>query len=415
MKLTKRIFLPLLAVVLILVSTVGTTVSWYPHKDNANGKKMNYIQDLPVSVKSGSGTISMNTYISDANGEATNETVSAISVAAGNNVVYYKTVFQNSGSNDVYVNLETSELGNNADFYIGTVAPTINEKAYASRPQRTKVSDTSVRVYFKTINSFSDFWGTYAPSSFFPNNPVGGSNGTTNDFNIAYTEGGAEHLMAMTQCPTEDNTATGNEKKVYYADIPSSADSFYFFNHWYLCSDSNREWNRTLDFKDLSGGRLYYLTGNKVDEKWKECSVKDTDTNLVAVNQHYQSVRMSSGAGVFADIGLKKTGDADGFVPEYYGASISYRSADNQKCTVSRDGLITPTGTGDTTVTTTITGKYGDTAAVTTNVSIPSSINQVPVIQNVRVAAGEKATIDWYALNKSPSSQMTTSALYYTL
>ena len=71
--------------------------------------------------------------------------------------------------------------------------------------------------------------------------------------------------------------------------------------------------------------------------------------------------------------------------------------------------------TGDTTVTTTITGKYGDTAAVTTNVSIPSTINQVPVIQNVRVAAGEKATIDWYALNKSPSSQMTTSALYYTL
>lgn len=83
MKLTKRIFLPVLAVVLILVSTVGTTVSWYPHKDNANGKKMNYMQDLPVSVKSGSGTISMNTYISDANGEATNETVSAISVAAG--------------------------------------------------------------------------------------------------------------------------------------------------------------------------------------------------------------------------------------------------------------------------------------------------------------------------------------------
>lgn len=415
MKLTKRIFLPVLAVVLILVSTVGTTVSWYSHKGNANGKKMNYAQDLPVSVKSESGTITMNTYISDANGEATNQTVNAISVAAGNKVVYYKTVFQNSGANDVYINLETSELGNNADFYIGTVAPTINEKAYASRPQRTKVSDTSVRVYFKTTNSFSDFWGTYAPASFFPNNTVGSSNGTTNDFNIAYTEGGTEHLMVMTQCPTEDTTASDNERKVYYADIPSTADSFYFFNHWYLCSSSNREWNRTLDFKDLSGGRLYYLTGNKVDEKWKECAVKDTDTNLVAVNRHYQSVRMSSGAGVFADIGLKKTGDADGFVPEYYGASISYSSADNNKCTINRDGLITPTGTGNTTVTTTITGKYGDTDTITTSVNIPSNIKQVPVIQNVRVPAGEKVTIDWYALNKSPSSQMTTSALYYTL
>lgn len=415
MKLTKRIFLPVLAVVLILVSTVGTTVSWYSHKGNANGKKMNYAQDLPVSVKSESGTISMTTYISDANGEVTNQTVNAISVAAGNKVVYYKTVFQNSGANDVYINLEISELGNNADFYIGTVAPTINEKAYASRPQRTKVSDTSVRVYFKTTNSFSDFWGTYAPASFFPNNTVGSSNGTTNDFNIAYTEGGTEHLMVMTQCPTEDTTASDNERKVYYADIPSTADSFYFFNHWYLCSSSNREWNRTLDFKDLSGGRLYYLTGGKVDEKWKECAVKDTDTNLVAVNRHYQSVRMSSGAGVFADIGLKKTGDADGFVPEYYGASISYRSADNNKCTINRDGLITPTGTGNTTVTTTITGKYGDTDTITTSVNIPSNIKQVPVIQNVRVPAGEKVTIDWYALNKSPSSQMTTSALYYTL
>lgn len=415
MKLTKRIFLPVLAVILILVSTVGTTVSWYSHKGNANGKKMNYAQDLPVSVKSESGTISMTTYISDANGEATNQTVNAISVAAGNKVVYYKTVFQNSGANDVYINLETSELGNNADFYIGTVAPTINEKAYASRPQRTKVSDTSVRVYFKTTNSFSDFWGTYAPNSFFPNNTVGSSNGTTNDFNIAYTEGGTEHLMVMTRCPTEDTTASDNERKVYYADIPSTADSFYFFNHWYLCSSSNREWNRTLDFKDLSGGRLYYLTGGKVDEKWKECAVKDTDTNLVAVNQHYQSVRMSSGAGVFADIGLKKTGDADGFVPEYYGASISYSSANSSICTINRDGLITPTGTGDTTVTTTITGKYGDTDTITTSVNIPSNIKQVPVIQNVRVPAGEKVKIDWYALNKSPSSEMTTSALYYTL
>jgi hypothetical protein len=124
---------------------------------------------------------------------------------------------------------------------------------------------------------------------------------------------------------------------------------------------------------------------------------------------------MSSGAGVFADIGLKKTGDADGFVPEYYGASISYSSANSSICTINRDGLITPTGTGNTTVTTTITGKYGDTDTITTSVNIPSKIKQVPVIQNVRVPAGEKVKIDWYALNKSPQSEMTTSALYYTL
>ena len=81
MNFSKKLLLGLAFLAMVSVSFIPATFSWYPHKDNANGKKMNYMQDLPVSVKSGSGTISMNTYISDANGDATDETVSAISVS----------------------------------------------------------------------------------------------------------------------------------------------------------------------------------------------------------------------------------------------------------------------------------------------------------------------------------------------
>lgn len=422
MKTTKRLFVLMLVAVLAVVCFVPATFSWYPHNDSASGTKLLVENDLPVSVKTGANKVTAVTHTADANGVATDTTVNAINLApnSGKAVQYYKTTLENKGTDDVMVDLETSDMANNADFYIGTTSPTVNEKAYASRPVRNKVSDTTVRVYFKTNNNFSPYWTNYVGDNTTVN--YNDQQNITNDFNIAYRISGAnsDTYAKLNRCSGTAWSSSNPASTVFYYDVPSNVDYFFFFNHWYIKSTSNREWNSTINITDLTAGKLYYLTGNKVDDKWKEYAVQtnngsDIDKDLVAVNSYYSSVRLSTGAGVYADIGLKKTSDAEDFVPEYYGQTITYRSSNTNICTVNTDGLITPQGTGTANITTTITGKYGDTRTITTTVNIPASIDQVPIIKNVRVPAGEKVTVDWYALNKSPSATMETTSIFFTL
>lgn len=422
MKTIKKLVIFTLAVILATVCLVPSTYSWYTHNGTASGNKINYSDNIPISVKSAANTITMTTFESDANGTASSTTATTISLpknATSNAVKYYKTTFTNSGTNDVFVDLNVKNMPNNADFYIGTTSPTVNEKAYASRPVRTKVTGTTVRVYFKTYSGYSSFWSV-DNGNLYPNNAVGSSNGSTNDINIAYTVNGTESMVKMTKCPTADSTTDGGTSKVYYYDVPSNASSFYFFNHWYLCSSTNREWNRTIDITDLTAGKLYYLNGSQVDGQYKAYTARAVDKNLVAVNSYYSNVRMSLGNSVYADIGLKKDSDSEDSIPEYYGSSISYSSASTSIATVSIEGLITPVAQGSTNITTTITGKYGDTKALTTAVSIPANITEVPIITNVKVPAKSGDTagsveIYWYALNKSSSTNMTTGNIYYTI
>lgn len=439
MKTTKKLFMLMLVGVLAVVSFVPSTFSWYNHNQSEEGNKLQYTGDVPVSIKSAANTIKMTTVESDANGNAGTTAVNAINIPAdstGQAMKYYKTTFENTGSNDVYVDLETTAMPNNADFYIGTVNPTLNEKAYASRAVRTKVSDNTVRVYFKPHTNMASYWsvdngrlkpesGTYNTNGTIvaagweagSSNQASDSNGTNNDINLSYTVDGKEYQVKMEKCPNADTNWSSTGTKVYYYDIPSNAEKFFFFNHWYLRSNSNREWNRTIDITNLTAGRLYYLTDNKVDDKWKEYAVKAVDANLVAVNQYYTSVRMSLGNSVFADISLKKESNTDDedFIPEYYGASIAYKSNNTSIATINKDGVITPVAQGSTTITTTVTGKFGDTYPVTTNVDIPSNIAQVPIIKNVRVPAGKKVDVDWYAVNRSSDKAMTTTSLFFTI
>ena len=336
----------------------------------------------------------------------------------------------------------STKTSNNADFAIGTISPTLNEKAFASRPVRSKYSNDKVRVYFKTNNSMLSYWGkddgrllqetgTYMPDGTTPQTTAdpgssaqtSGSTGTTNDINISYTVGGKEVQIMMTRTEAsvyDDVTNDTNTNKVYYADIPSAAEKFFFFNHWYLRSSSNREWNRTIDISDLSAGKLYYLTGASVDGLWKEYKVRTVDDTLVAVNSYYKNVRMSQGDSVFADIGLKKENDSEDeeFIPDYFGEKISYSiksGSSTAVVSVNKDGLLTPKGSGSTIIETTITGRYGDTIVLETNVNIPSNIDQVPIMKNIRIPAGKSVDVYWYALNKSSERDLTTDAIYITI
>ena len=414
MKTTKKLVAIMLITVLAVSAAVSSTYAWYSHNKSANGTRMNLSEEnTPVSLKSASDCVSYETYITNEKGENTGTAAASISVTPTEKVKYYKTTFTNSGDNDVMVDLAALNLPNDANFYIGTISPTLNEKAYASRAMRNKVSDDTVRVYFKTHSSHNKYWGNYT-NVFYPNNAVGSSNGTTNDFNLAYTVGTTETLVRMNQCRINnssnvDSTDDGTGRNdVYYYDVPANATSFYFFNHWYLCAATDRNWNRTTDITDLTAGKLYYLNGGNVDGQWKAYSVRDVDTDLVAVNQYYSALRMSYGTGVFSDVTLHKTGEEENFIPEYYGSQISYSSSNTNVAQINPDGIITPVNPGTATITTTITGKYGDSRQVTTTLEIPTVVSQIPIIKNLRIPAGESVAVDWYALNKDASKDMTT-------
>lgn len=448
MKTTKKLLIVGLAGILAAVSFIPSTFSWYTHNAVVEGKRLSYTKnDLPVSAKSSNDTLVFTTMACDSKGVTSGSVLSSISLPAnttGDAVQYYKTVITNNGVNDVYVDIEAKNLANNADFLIGTISPTLNEKAFASRATRSKVSNNETRVYFRTNNDYKSFWGKYYDGD----NDYIGDNGLVdfsdtsnvkNDFNIAYKISGAasETFAKLKRC---DDTAYSEDDPaaaVFYYDVPSNAEYFYFCNHWYFKSSTNREWNRTIDITDMTAGRLYRLTGKQVDYKWKEYAAEPVDTGLVALNQYYNTVRMSNGSSVYADISLKKdsTDDDEDFVPEYYGQSISYSSADTSVATVNGDGLITPTppaeGAEDTarstTITTTIKGKYGDEKQVQTVVTIPAAIPQVPIIKNVmvpkaNVEEGTNSSVEilWYALNRGVSTdQLTapsmTADIFYTL
>lgn len=443
MNTTKKLLVVAMVALLAAVSVMPSTFSWYDHNGTASGGKLNYNDSLDVSMKSASNTVSMSTVKTDAKGtigDAVSSggiSVNAATSSVPKRVQYYKTTLTNTGANDVMVNLETTNFPNNADFYIGTTSPTLNEKAYASKPLRKKATGTTTRVYFKTRSSYSDFWNANnnmeANKTLDTENAVGSSNGTTCDINIAYKADGVaanfdgETLARMAVCPTASASDSTGTTKVFYFDLPNNTEYFYFFNHWYMTSSSNREWNRTIDINTLSMGTLYYLTGNQVDSKWKEYATRPINTGLVGVNEYYTDVQMSQGNGVFADIGLKKESENDDpdFVPQYYGDSIVYRSSNTNVVTVSKDGLLTPKGSGTANITTTITGVYGDDRVLTTKVNIPDHIDQVPIIQNVRVCAANSTdangnptdTVDiyWYAMNTSTSNNLTTASLFLTI
>lgn len=400
MNTTKKLLVVVMAALVAAVSFVPSTFSWYNHNDSAEGYRINYNDDKSISIKSASNTVSMNTYKIDANGDYLNASNKVVQTAAAaqkltsglsiapNNCIYYRTILENSGSNDVMVDLNMNNMTNNADFFIGTVSPTINEKAFAAKAERSKKSDDTVRVYFKTYSGFSAFWAV-DNGDLDSDNTVGSSNNTTNDINLAYTIGDEETKVKMHKCDNSDATTYGGTTKVYYYDVPSNADSFYFFNHWYMISSSNREWNRTKDITNLTPGVLYYLNGEIEDSNNKTYKARPVDTNLLALNSYYDSVRMSTGASVFADIGLKKENDNDDeeFTPDYYGKSITYSSSDTAVATINIDGVITPKSSGNATITTIITSKFGDTRSIETKLTIPSVIEQVPIAQNIKVPA----------------------------
>ena len=145
---TKRFFVAAMALLMTTMALVTPTFSWYSHNGSADGNTMKYQEtNLPVSMKTESGSVSISTKAADANGVETGSAISGgISVSAATvvdskvkpTINYYVTTLTNTGDNDVYLDLELSQLPNNASVSIGTTSPVLNQKVYASRGGQLK-------------------------------------------------------------------------------------------------------------------------------------------------------------------------------------------------------------------------------------------------------------------------------------
>lgn len=465
MKTTKSRVFVIATALLAVVCLIPSTFSWYTHNATETGNRMHIGKnDLPVSMKTDTDSITMQTYSVDDSGEVSSSPVSTFS-ANINSVQHYQTVFKNTGSDDVMVDLNGAGLGNDSDFYIGTEAPTLNEKCYASRAARTKKTGDTFRVYFKSNRAFYPYWTTYVSDTVSYSN----LSNLVNDMNVAYklSTDSNIHYSKLTICDNyadysttlspsnhttvknmSDGTAKNNaieaiksaiDNSVFYADLPTNVEYFFFFNHYYSPDDKNKNWNSTVNITDFSQGKLYAMTGASDGNEYKIYEAQPTNKNLVALNNYYSDVTMSLGESVTADIGLKKNpdGDDDNFVPDYYGSSITYavvtQTGDTSGLiTVNRDGLIFPnTSTGTAHVKTTITGQYGDTKEFITTVNIPSSLDQVPIMKNIRIGkAGslnsegkpaDEVVVEWYMKNNKKNnnnnnnSTMTLTSIFFTI
>ena len=443
--------------VLAIISMIPASFSWYTHNSVQvpNGNKINFIDStLPVSLSSASGAITMHTVIVDKDGNTLTD--DQLTQVNANSVKHYKTTFTNTGNNDLMVDFNLSNLGNSSDYFIGSESPTLNEKCYASRASREKATGESVRIYFKSHRNLYPYWTAYEPTPVTADDYTTFKTGLTNDMNVAYklTTDDTVHYKKLTICnnfssyedylapsynSVANNKATVQSKidtAVFYADLPVNTEYFFFFDHYYDKDAKNKNWNSTIHITDLSQGKMYVMTGERDGNEYKEYRAEATDTNLTAVIQYYSDVRMSLGSNVTASIGLKKTGDDEDFVPEYYGTEITY-TVDNRSgvdtenlITVNRDGLIIPStntlsdSERTSRVKTTVRGKYGDTKVIYTIVSIPPAIAQVPIIKNIKVAKSGSTTFDgkpanvvdvyWYIKNKSASA-MTGFNIFYTI
>ncbi|MCR5653070.1 MAG: hypothetical protein K6F88_04640 [Ruminococcus sp.] len=413
MKTTKKLFIICLVALMTCVAMMPSTFSWYTHNSVVNGGFMQYSRSaLPVSGSSG---VNVKTVAVDKDGKETNGTTAVTAVnfsSADTNIQYYKTTIKNnsSPSGDVYGDLELGDLLNNAKIKAGITSPVINEKGFDI--SKTPAANDKVRIYFVPTTAYQSFWYN------------GDTNSADFDMNIRYFISGVKSDVKMTRQSNNNKFKDANTDEyptyIYYYDLPSNVNSFFFFNHWFDKEHDaeNNDWNRTPDISGINPGTVYRLTGKNIEDSYK---LYDTvsSTNVAACMKYYSEVQLDMDG--YIDISLKKTNESseEDFSPDYYGTSISYISSDTSVATVNSDGLVTAASTingnsATANITTTITGTNGDSIQKTTLVTVSKYIKQMPIAQNILVEKGKSVDIYWYVINKTNQTGNIASSIFWT-
>lgn len=415
---TKKLVVLCLVLLMGIAAIMPSTFSWYDHSGVQTGDRMSYErEELPVSA----GTISVSTkkyrmssadavyYDIKGNKEYTGNAITSDTVAA-NNSQYYGTTITNTAASPAYVNLYLQNFLNNNNFFVGTMEPSLRDKGVSSSVHLK--NKNAVRVYFQWSNA--NDWNNGSAAHYVVYK-------TKTSSNLGYRSfSDSTYAGVIDNSKDTHNYLSG--KTTYYIDLPDDTTSFYFatdanksgFNT--STKETTLKWYRTNTITNVQAERGYYLTGYADDTSFHAQMNSFEIPGGISVMKYFDTAEINQGQKAYVSLtkGIHYTGSSISYSVT---AGASYASVN------TGSGLITRTGTSNSTVTTTIKGSLGDTKTITTSVTTPTTVAAMPLAMNIKVPAAKtedgvttngEAHVVWYIRNQASSTACTFSSIYYT-
>ncbi len=415
---TKKLVVLCMVLLMGIVSVMPSTFSWYNHNGEYTGREMSYErEDLPVSA----GNISVSTkkyhmqnthpdgngdanavyYDIKGNKEYNGGAISGTQTIAKNTSQYYGTTITNSADSPAYVNLYLQNFKNNNNFFIGTMEPSLRDRGISSSVHLK--NKNSIRVYFQFGNA--NDWNANGAKKYVVCTNKSGTTSVTQITSHITQAGSGTALYTKQQEILGSNIAN-----TYYVDLADDTTSFYF------ATDANKggintstgatsmNWYRTNTITNVQSERGYWLTGKADDTTFCAAYESFEVPGGISVMKYFDKAEINQGQKAFVSL-------TKGI--HYTGSTVSYSGSGGLTVNVG-SGMISRTGTGVGTVTTTITGSLGDTKTVSTAVTTPGTVAAMPLAMNIKVPANESTLVVWYVRNESPSVACTFNSIYYT-
>ena len=425
MKKSKVVLAIVLAVVLLIAVWNVPTFSWFsrPHsQDGAQAVLGGENGAYSINAYNGHG-VSIATYTSS-DGVTYSDTATTNydgSDIPNNNRKYFKTTLTNGSGGAQNVSLYARTLSiptaNNGSLAIGVNGPTRSYRDYSSLSTQTSLSTRdAMRIYFQKPK----------------NNPPSGWTGT--EFYICWNEDtntGIESLNAlgsngtyykMTYCGEKDNYYN------YYADIPKTAThAFFACENWAegkqqsdLTADNWKKrtqtlWNLGGDGQSQLQSKVYQLTSTVTNGN-TQVHTPPYSVDGACINNYYNTIFVTTGSNFDATLSNTTNIPLRTDYSANYIGSLEYYSGDTSVFTVDKtSGVITPVGAGEAKLYTKAVGSsFSDSQQVETTVKVTAAndyvFNDVPIVRNLKIPAGESVDVYWYVINNSE-----TAALRYTI
>ena len=428
MKKSKVILAIALAVILLVTVMNAPTFSWFSRPDPKSGEQMVLSsknaynayngKNVTISTKS-SATGKENSYsttVEDSTG------LSGSGITTHNRKYFCSTITNGSGAEQnvsLYANKLSIPTSSNGTLALGVNGPTRSYRDYSSLATKTTYSlRNDMRVYFqKPKYSTPDGW---TGTEFY----ICWNEDTRTNVESLDSTGSNGTYYKMTYCGEKDGYYN------YYADIPKTAThAFFACENWGTNNNGHPNYaQRTQTLWNLHGNgqtqlqsKVYQLTST-VSNGNTTVHTPPYSVNGACIHNYYNTIFVTTGSTYNAS--LAETANIPlrtAYTANYIG-SLEYYSSDDSVFKIYNDssnghtkGVIYPQGAGEAKLYTKAVGSsYSDSQQVETTVKVTAAanydFNDVPIVRNLKIPAGESVDVYWYVINNSE-----TSALRYTI
>ena len=422
MKKSKVILAIALAVILLVTIMNAPTFSWFTRPDPKSGEQMvlssknayNAYNGKNVTISTKSSTTgkenSYSTTVEDSTG------LSGSGITTHNRKYFCSTITNASGAEQnvsLYANKLSIPTSSNGTLALGVNGPTRSYRDYSSLATKTSYSlRNDMRVYFQKpkYNTPAGWTGTEFYICWNEDTNTGiesldstGSNGT---------------YYKMTYCGEKDGYYN------YYADIPMTAThAFFACENWGTNNNGQPNyaqrtqtlWNLYGDGQTQLQSKVYQLTST-VSNGNTTVHTPPYSVNGACINKYYNTIFVTAGSTYNASLAATANIPLRTDYTANYIGTLHYYSGDTSVFTVNEStGVITAVAAGEAKLYTKAVGtSYSDEQQVETAVKVTAAanydFNDVPIVRNLKIPAGESVDVYWYVINNSE-----TSALRYTI